>query len=480
MRTCKSALQFQMFLIANDTNKFIVVQSNELVEATYSPELTTRAHKVARFILSLISPDDRDLKLYTVPISTLKEFLGYKENTTWGNFYPEMKDIADRLNQEPIVIKSGDKVTTAYFIAGYEIDAAARTVTFEVSLLLKPYLLALKRNFTRYPLNYISQLRSAYSIRLYELLCQYKTIGYRTFELTALQLLLGSNYEFYGNFKDKVLAIAKRDLVANTDLDFDYEEIKTARKVTGIKFNILSNSDSRSTNEPMRLETATSNGSEMVKNTQTAQVPLFSKETLAQLGELGLKPVALKKYIHQGFDIIVDDAQREQAMLRSNNNLETYYIEKLKLCQQSKKDAKRNKVGFFIKALQEDWQWVKATQKATTISEKPLVNKDLQLKQKEAQIREIKKAWERAKQVVFNEIVADTEGYASIFETVKAQSGSLTSTIFPANVSPMDIFNNNGMGANLIKIKIEELYPEKFAAINISFRTALSNLEKGL
>ena len=126
-----------MFLLTNETNKFVVVQSNELIEASYSPELTTRAHKVARLILSLISPDDKDLKLYTVPISTLKDFLGYKENTSWGNFYPEMKDIADRLNKEPIVIKTQDKVTTAYFIAGYEMDSAARTVTFEVSLLLK-------------------------------------------------------------------------------------------------------------------------------------------------------------------------------------------------------------------------------------------------------------------------------------------------------------------------------------------------------
>ena len=233
-----------MFLLTNETNKFVVVQSNELIEASYSPELTTRAHKVARLILSLISPDDKDLKLYTVPIATLKDFLGYKENTTWGNFYPEIKDIADRLNKEPIVIKKMDKITTAYFIAGYEIDSVARTVTFEVSLLLKPYLLALKRNFTRYPLNYIARLRSAYSIRLYELLCQYKIIGHRTFELGALQQSLGSNYEFYANFKEKVLTIAKRDLDANTDIRFEYEEIKTSRKVTALKFLILSNSNS--------------------------------------------------------------------------------------------------------------------------------------------------------------------------------------------------------------------------------------------
>ncbi len=452
-----------MFLITNETEKFIVVQSNELVEASYSPELTTRAHKIARFILSLISPEDKDLKLYTVPISTLKGFLGYKENTTWGNFYPEIKDIADRLNQEPIVIKSGEKVTTAYFIAGYEIDAAARTVTFEVSLLLKPYLLALKRNFTRYPLNYISQLRSAYSIRLYELLCQYKNIGHRTFELNTLQLLLGSNYEFYGNFKDKVLMIAKRDLVANTDIDFEYSEIKTARKVTGLRFTILPNKTATvqaiaEKSEIIAINSATNEGlNDFPKNA-------FPPEFVLKLVEWGLSASSIEKYQQQGFAIIVDEKLREQAIWRCNNTLETYYSEKLVLCQQSKKTQK-NRIGFLIKALQEDWQ-VAIKTKVKIENEKQSVNSS-DRKQQEAQKRELKKQINPVKQAIFDEIIAsDTEGFLKIFEAVKEKSGSMKNTIFPPNTSPLEIFKNNGMAANLLKIRLEEMNPDKFEALN--------------
>jgi Initiator Replication protein len=440
-----------MFLIANETNKFVVVQSNELVEATYSPELTTRAHKIARFILSLISPEDKDLKLYTVPINTLKGFLGYKENTTWGNFYPEMKDIADKLNQEPIVIKSGEKVTTAYFIAGYEIDAEARTVTFEVSLLLKPYLLALKRNFTRYPLNYISQLRSSYSIRLYELLCQYKNIGHRTFELSSLQLLLGSNYEFYGNFKDKVLTIAKRDLVANTDIDFDYLEIKTARKVTGLKFTIFSNKTiipQPSIEKPNIIA-------------EIQPIDSFSLQIVQALLEWGLNTAAIDKYQQQGFGIITNEKQREQVALRCNNDLETYYTEKLTLCQLSNKTHK-NKVGFLVKALQEDWQESKKTTKTIEVNKTATANESNN-KHTDAQLRELKKQVTVKKQAIFDAIItSDTEGYLKIFEEVKEQSGSMKNTVFPSHLSPIEIFQKNGMAANLLKIRLEELYPNRF------------------
>ena len=454
-----------MFLITNETNKFVVVQSNELVEASYSPELTTRAHKVARFILSLISPEDKDLKLYTVPINTIKGFLGYKESTTWGSFYPEIKDIADRLNQEPIVIKSGDKVTTAYFIAGYEIDAAERTVTFEVSLLLKPYLLALKRNFTRYPLNYISQLRSAYSIRLYELLCQYKNIGHRTFDLTTLQLLLGSNYEFYGNFKDKVLMIAKRDLVTNTDIDFDYAEIKTARKVTGLRFTIFSNKTTPTQQPIEKAETILSNTAE---DNQIFAMSQFLPQTAQALVDWGLKQTAIDKYQQQGFDIIVNEKQREIASSRCHNSLETYYSEKLIFCQQSKKTPK-NRVGFLVKALQEDWQESKnMTLKTDSEKKKAQVTPNLPDKrQHEAQMWELKRQLTPAKQAVFEDIIlSDTEGFLEIFEVVKEKSGSIKNTIFPPDTSPMEIFKKNGMAANLLKIRIEEMYPERFEDLN--------------
>ena len=232
-----------MVIINKETNtdKFVVVQSNDLIEALYSPALTARAHKVARLIFSLISPEDKDLKLYSITIDAMKRYLGYKNDVTWGRFQDDLRDIADRLNKEPIVIKTTENILTAYLIAAYAVDYKKGVVTFEIPLLLKPFLLELKRNFTMYPLLYIPKLKSSYSIRLYELLYQYKSIGHRTFELEDLQKKVGSEYDLYGDFKRKVLGIAQRDLEEHTDIRFEYKEIKNVRKVSALKFSIIAN-----------------------------------------------------------------------------------------------------------------------------------------------------------------------------------------------------------------------------------------------
>ena len=107
---------------------------------------------------------------------------------------------------------------------------------------LRPYLLELKREFTSYKLENVVQLKSTYAIRIYELLKQYEKIQERTFLFKDLRKLLGAEdiYPAYGNFKQRVLMPAQKELKAKTDISFKLEEIKSGRRVTKIKFIIES------------------------------------------------------------------------------------------------------------------------------------------------------------------------------------------------------------------------------------------------
>ena len=82
--------------------KFLVSQSNELIEANYPTSMTARAHKIARLIISLISPDDKNLRTYTISIDDLQRYLGMKTGVKWGAFYKELSSIQDKLNEKPI------------------------------------------------------------------------------------------------------------------------------------------------------------------------------------------------------------------------------------------------------------------------------------------------------------------------------------------------------------------------------------------
>ena len=291
-----------------NTDKFLVSQSNDLVEATYSTALTARAHKVARLLLALIKPDDHDLRLYSVKIEDLKEYLGNSGGAvTWGRFYEDLKDISKRLNSEPIEIKSDKKALVAYFISSYEIDLRAGTVTYEISSQLKPYLIQLKGNFTAYQLSNIPKLNSKYSIRLYELLHQYRRFGRRVFEMSDLQRKIGSEYEKYSHFKTRVLDATKADLEANSDLSFDYEEIKEGKKVARIEFFIYSSQPQKKKTDgapPPVLSFIADD--EPIPN----KIAELSEETIATLRGLGIHTKNIEKQLALGFKIIADEQMR--------------------------------------------------------------------------------------------------------------------------------------------------------------------------
>ena len=104
----------------------------------------------------------------------------------------------------------------------------------------------LEANFTQYLLEQVSDFKSKYSIRLYEILKKNENLVTVTFELEELYNILKvpDSFKNYGKFKEKVLQVAEKELIQYTDIFFEIkEEIKTGRKVTAITFRILINRD---------------------------------------------------------------------------------------------------------------------------------------------------------------------------------------------------------------------------------------------
>ena len=96
--------------------------------------------------------------------------------------------------------------------------------------------------FTQYMLSQTANLSSVYSVRLYELLIQWKTaVKTPVFELSLFRGQMGlddGEYKAMNDFKKRVLDLAVNEINEKTDLTVSYTQEKRGRTITGFKFTV--------------------------------------------------------------------------------------------------------------------------------------------------------------------------------------------------------------------------------------------------
>jgi len=237
----------------------LIKKSNQLVEAKYKFDIWET--RVFAKMISLIKLDDADFKDYRIYIKDIiDEFALSDQNSS----YERIKEGAINLMSKTVkILRDTDEGETEFhtnIISGVEHlknDGLYIDISFHPKM--KPFLLQLKDRFTTYDVRNILLLPSSYSIRLYELLKQYEKIGQRKFDIYELKETVGAiesiikrkkteiidHYPLYGNFRQRVLLKAQKDLLKYTDIKFTFEPIKRGRKVTEIIFYISKNHPTR-------------------------------------------------------------------------------------------------------------------------------------------------------------------------------------------------------------------------------------------
>lgn len=107
-----------------------------------------------------------------------------------------------------------------------------------------PLMFDFKDKYFTYELWNALRLKSVNQLRMYELLKQFENVGERKMTLQELRDMLGikaNEYPRWDRFKERVLESCQQALEENTDICFDYEPIKTGRKISGVRFIIKKN-----------------------------------------------------------------------------------------------------------------------------------------------------------------------------------------------------------------------------------------------
>lgn len=112
-------------------------------------------------------------------------------------------------------------------------------ITMQFTDTIMPYLAQVKEKFLLYNIKEISNFKSLFTTRLYELLRGYKETGWTEKTIVELKDLfaVGEKYKKYSHFKNTTFGRACKEINKNyPDMKLIFEEKKEGRKVVAIKF----------------------------------------------------------------------------------------------------------------------------------------------------------------------------------------------------------------------------------------------------
>jgi plasmid replication initiation protein len=218
--------------------KELIVKNNKLIEARM--KFTSNEYKFISYTLGKVNMSDRKFRTFNIPIQELNKFcfeiIGTKTYHNVKNKY------ALALAKKNIILK-GDRGLCIYnwFTIIDTNNKGSIKVCFSPEL--EDFLLQNESNFTSYKLSNIINLKTFYSIRLYEILKQYEKIGKRIIEVDNLKYMFGideNQYSIYRDFKKWVITPSIKAINISTDIKVNFDEYRINRNVKTLTFYILS------------------------------------------------------------------------------------------------------------------------------------------------------------------------------------------------------------------------------------------------
>lgn len=218
-----------------------VVKSNELIQKSRY-KLSLPQQKIILYLCSLIQPHDESFKLHTFEIRELCKICGIE---TGGKQYELLKATLKDLGDKSLYIME-DRNTEVLARWLDDVKFINKTsVAISLDKAMKPYLLHLHENFTKYELIYTLRMKRSATPRLYELLKSYHYNDLKpytvTFDLEELRMRLDAvqkTYQEYKYFNRYIIEPSVDEINKQTDIKISVTPLKKKRIVYALEFFI--------------------------------------------------------------------------------------------------------------------------------------------------------------------------------------------------------------------------------------------------
>jgi len=222
-----------------NTKNLTVYKSNKLIEASYNLDISEQ--RIILACLSQCNPLELTEKTAVhLSISTITDLA----DTSSKSVYEELKRATERLFNRQVVIDNPDpddpsltRTRTRWVSAINYYDGEGR-ISLHFSSRIIPYLSQLQGQFTKYKLQHVTQFKSSYGVRLYELLIQWQSKGSREIEINWLRESWGlkNKYKALKDLKKWVIEPAMKDINNHSNLWVKFGQRKAGRRVVAFQF----------------------------------------------------------------------------------------------------------------------------------------------------------------------------------------------------------------------------------------------------
>ncbi len=223
----------------------LIRKSNQLIESRF--KFDTPEMRIFLSLISQIKREDENFNVYRIWYRDVAELFGMNKQRG----YEDLRQAVKSLMQKSFFVRysdNGKPREVQYHILrkiDYSLldgqDAESESQDFvdvRIEEDMKPFLLQLQKSFTSYDIRNVASL-GGYSVRVYELLKQYETIGHRTLKFEEMKMMfeLENEYPRFSTFYQRVLEPSIKEINEFTDLAItEVKKIKTGKKITGVYF----------------------------------------------------------------------------------------------------------------------------------------------------------------------------------------------------------------------------------------------------
>jgi plasmid replication initiation protein len=211
-----------------------VAKSNYLIEASY--KLTLNEQRLVLAAIARVNPFKEIPAEIKLDARTFAETFHISEQQA----YDALSEATDRLYERDIKTYLGPVVERFRWVSGVKYHKGEGFVTLRFTREIAPYLTDLRGRFTQYQLESVAGLGSAYSIRLFEMLMQWRTTGQvPDMPVETFRERMGIEPDHYPRFfdlKKRVIDKAVEELQEKAGIEVEWEGKKRGRNVTSLVF----------------------------------------------------------------------------------------------------------------------------------------------------------------------------------------------------------------------------------------------------